>query len=162
MRLANFLAERRVTFEILVHPPAFTAQKRAKFLHWPGKRVVKSVLLTGPGGHVVAMLPATHHVDTDALARALGGPLRLADSREIAQAFPDCEYGVVPPFGSLYGFATIIDETLEPDALMVCEGHTHAEAIRLRCRDFEDLERPRRLRFTRPCMTPRRLCSSAC
>ena len=34
-----------------------------------------------------------------------------------------------------------------PDALIVFEGNSHAEAVRLWCRDFERLERPRRLRF---------------
>jgi Ala-tRNA(Pro) deacylase len=149
MRLANFLAEKRVPFETLIHAPAFTAQKRAKFLRCPGKQVVKSVLLLGPNGYFLAVLPAIHHVDTEAVANALGGPVRLADSGEIAQTFQDCEYGVVPPFGTLYGLATVMDESLEPEALLVFEGHTHAEAIRMRCGDFEQLEEPRRLRLAR-------------
>jgi hypothetical protein len=33
---------------------------------------------------------------------------------------------------------------------VVFETHTRVQAIRLRCRDFERLERPRRLRFARP------------
>jgi hypothetical protein len=32
---------------------------------------------------------------------------------------------------------------------MVFEMNTHAEAVRLSCRDFERLERPRRLRLGR-------------
>ena len=32
---------------------------------------------------------------------------------------------------------------------MVFEMHTHVDAVRLRCRDFERLERPRRLPFAR-------------
>jgi Ala-tRNA(Pro) deacylase len=147
MRVMQFLSEQRVTFEPLVHPPAFTAQKRAKYLHVPGRQVAKTVLLRGPDGYVLAVVPATHQVDTQALARVLGGPVRLATDREIGEVFPDCEWGVVPPFGTLYGLPTLLDESLAPDSWITFEAHTHAEAVRLTCRDFERLERPRRLRF---------------
>jgi Ala-tRNA(Pro) deacylase len=149
MRIDSFLAERAVPFEPLAHPPAFSAQKRAKHLHVPGAQVAKAVLLRGPAGHLLAVLPATHQVDTARLARELGGPVRLADDREVAEVFRDCEWGVVPPFGTLYGLPTLLDESIAPDALIVLEGHTHVEAVRLLCRDFERLERPRRLAFAR-------------
>jgi Ala-tRNA(Pro) deacylase len=149
MRVREFLAAHRVAFETLVHPPAFTSQKRAKFLHVPGRHVAKCVLLAGPEGYFLAVLSATQHVDTELLASALAGPVRLADDREIAQVFRDCEWGVVPPFGTLYGLPTVVDEGLEPDDDMVFEANTHAEAIRMRCRDFERLEHPVRLRFAR-------------
>jgi Ala-tRNA(Pro) deacylase len=148
MRVPTFLAERQVPFEMIIHPPAFTAQKRAKVLHVTGKQVAKSVLLNGPEGFFLAVLPATHHIDIVALAASLGGPVRLATQAEIAAVFRDCEWGVVPPFGTLYGLPSVMDEALHPDALLVFEGHSHMEAIRLRCRDFEHLEKPRRLHFT--------------
>jgi Ala-tRNA(Pro) deacylase len=149
MRVLDFLAAQRVSFETLLHPPAFTAQKRAKYLHVPGRQVAKSVLLAGPGGFFLAVLPATHQVDTERLAGELGGPVGLATEGEIRAVFPDCEWGVVPPFGRLYGLAAVLDEELRPEALLVFEGNSHMEAVRLLCRDFEQLERPRRLRFAR-------------
>jgi Ala-tRNA(Pro) deacylase len=147
MRIAEFLAEQHVAYEPLPHPPAFSAQKRARCLHVSGKQVAKCVLLHGPAGYLLAVLPATHQVDTQALSRTLGGPVRLAANKEIAHVFPDCEWGVVPPFGTLYGLPTLLDDSIPPDALLVLETHTHVDAIRLPCRDFERLERPRRLRL---------------
>jgi Ala-tRNA(Pro) deacylase len=149
MRIADFLAEQQVAFENLLHPPAFTAQKRAKYLRVSGNRVAKSVLLSGPRGFFLAVLPATHRLDPARLAAEAGGPVRLATEREVAAVFPDCEWGVVPPFGSLYGLSTVLDEELSPDTVIVFEGDGHAHAVRLLCRDFERLERPRRLRFAR-------------
>jgi Ala-tRNA(Pro) deacylase len=149
MRLAQFLAEHQIVFETIYHPPAFTAQKRAKYLHVPGKQVAKAVLLAGPEEFFLAILPATAHVDTDVLARVLGGSVRIASDREVATMFRDCEWGVVPPFGTLYGLSTVIDASLDRDSLLVFEGHTHAEAIRMRCRDYEKLERPVRLAIAR-------------
>ena len=109
--------------------------------------MAKSVLLVGPEGFFLAILPATHQIDTDRVGNDLGGPVRLADGTEIASVFSDCEWGVVPPFGRLYGLSTVVDDSLPPDAELVFEGHTHVEAVRLRCADFERLERPLRVRF---------------
>lgn len=149
MQLAQFLTDHQVVFETIVHAPAFTAQKRAKYLHVSGKQVAKVILLAGSEGYFLAVLPATHQVDTAALSAALGHPVRLADSQELTDVFRDCEWGVVAPFGTLYGLSTVLDESIDANAMLVFEGHTHAEAIRMRCRDFENLEQPRRLRFAR-------------
>lgn len=149
MRVEQFLDTQHIRYETLVHPPAFTAQKRAKFLHIPGKQVAKAVLLAGPEDYFLAILPSTQQIDTQALSRLLGGPVRLAEDHEIAARFRDCEWGVVAPFGTLYGLATVLEESIDPDALLVFETQTHAEAIRMRCRDFELLERPARLAFAR-------------
>jgi Ala-tRNA(Pro) deacylase len=153
MSVPHFLTEQHVPFETIFHPPAYTAQKRARYLHTPGAQVVKSVLLAGPSGYVLAILPATRHVDTEALAQALGGPVRLASEEEIAQLFCDCEWGVVAPFGTRYGLPTLLEESLAAETTLVLEVNAHAEAIRLRREDFEQLEQPRRLSFARSLRT---------
>jgi Ala-tRNA(Pro) deacylase len=149
MHISDYLTEQRIDFERLPHPPAFTAQKRAKYLHLPGHQVAKCVLLAGPMGYVLAVVPAPHRIDTEALGEQLGGAVRLANDREIAEIFNDCEWGVVPPFGRRYGLSTLLDDSITPDTWIVMETHTQFEAIRLRCRDFERLEKPRRLPLTR-------------
>jgi Ala-tRNA(Pro) deacylase len=150
MRVPDFLSENHVRFETLLLPPAFSATQRAKHLHLPGKQVAKCVLLVANSGPLLAVLPATHHIDFDLLEEALAEPVRLARDEEIARHFPDCEWGIVLPFGALYGLRTVLDDALSPEDLIVFEGNTHVEAVRLRCSDFERLERPRRLRFARP------------
>lgn len=150
MQVSQFLTEHQVHFESIVHPPAFSASKRAKILHVPGRQVAKTILLAGPEDYLLAVLPATLQVDTKWLSTALGGPVRLAEPREVTELFHDCEWGVVPPFGPMYGLPTILEDSIDPEATLVWEGHTHDEAIRLACRDFERLVRPIRLRFARP------------
>lgn len=149
MRVPAFLAKQSEIFETILHPPAFTAQKRARFLRVSGSHVAKSVLLVGPSGYLLAVLPATRQIDTDELGRDLGGPVRVATDREVAEVFSDCEWGVVPPFGRLYGLNTLLDATLDPETLMVFETSSRAQAVRMRCRDFERLEKPRRVPFAR-------------
>ena len=81
------------------------------------------------------------------LERQLRQPVRFAKDEEIDQLFADCEWGVVPPFGRLYGIPTILDELLCQVEMIVVEGHLHVQAIRMRRVDFERLEKPRRLCF---------------
>jgi Ala-tRNA(Pro) deacylase len=149
MRLSQFLEERHVAFETVLHPPAFTAQKRARFLHIPGRQVIKSVLLTTGKGYILAILRSINHVDLDALGKYLGLPVRLANEDDLADKFRDCEPGAVTPFGSLYGLWTLLEESIHPDDTILFEAQEHAVAIRMKCRDFEMLEKPTRCRFAR-------------
>jgi Ala-tRNA(Pro) deacylase len=147
MRVGDFLFEQPVDCQTLYHPPAFTAQRRAQYLHLSGRQVAKAVLLAGPQGYFVAVLPATDQVDINRLAEALGGPVRLASEREIADVFLDCEWGVVPPFGARYGLPLVLEESLVAEDWIAFETNARAVAVRMRCRDFEQLEQPYRLRF---------------
>lgn len=147
MRVPQFLADQQVAFETLVHPPAFTAQKRARFLHIPGRHVIKSVVLMTGRGPMLAVLPAPKHVDLARLAQALETEVRLATEDELSELFRDCERGALTPFGRLYGLTTLLDATLKPDDLIVFEAQRHGLAIRMRCGDFVKLEQPRRMRL---------------
>ncbi len=150
MRVPLYLQDQHIAFEHLYHPPAYTAQRRARYLHVSGRQLVKAVLLHGPQGYFLAVLPAVARVDLETLGLALDGPVRLARRDEIPAFFADCEWGGLTPFGSLYGLPTVLDAGLDSESWVVFEGHSHAEAIRMRCRDFERLERPRRLHFAAP------------
>jgi Ala-tRNA(Pro) deacylase len=149
MRVAQFLEDQQVAFEAVLHPPAFTAQKRARFLHIPGRQVIKSVLLACGREFILAILRGTDHVDLKALAGELGTPVRLATDCELADRFTDCERGAGTPFGSLYGLRTFLENNIRPDHVIVFEAQQHALAIRMLCRDFEKLEKPIRCNFAR-------------
>lgn len=149
MCVGDYLTEQRIDFERLLHPVAFSAQKRAKYLRLSGDLVAKSVLLCGPQGYLLAVLPATHRVDTQAVSAYAGGPVRLAKDNEIAEVFPDCEWGVVPPFGARYGLTTLLDDSIAPESRIVLETNSQFEAVRMLCRDYERVERPQRLEFAR-------------
>jgi Ala-tRNA(Pro) deacylase len=149
MRIADFLAEQQVPFQSLPHPPAFSAQKLAKYLRVKGSEVAKAVLLHGPRGYFIAVLPATHQADMDVLASHEGEAVRLADADEVVRVFRDCEWGAVSPFGNLYGLPTLLDANMTPDMWIVVEAGSHVEAIRLSCGDFERIAGTERLAFAR-------------
>jgi len=145
MNVATFLKEQACRFERMPHHPTYSAQRLAQALHVPGREVAKTVLLRANGGHqfVVAVLPASKNIDFVQTSKLLGkGPVQLATELEIAAHCPDCDFGVLPPFGSRYGMKTIVDSTLSDDDEIVFEANTHEEAIRMKFDDFCQLEDP--------------------
>jgi Ala-tRNA(Pro) deacylase len=147
-----YLHEHHVPFEVLAHAESFDAPHLAQVVHAPGREVAKTVLLRADRGfrYIVAVLPATYRVDFDELSRALGGAtVELATELEIAERCPDCEMGVLPPFGSQYGAETIVDTSLTEDDQIVFEANTHREAIRMKYRDYHNVEHPRIAPFAR-------------
>jgi Ala-tRNA(Pro) deacylase len=66
----------------------------------------------------------------------------LVTEPEFAEAFPDCEVGAMPPFGSLYGLSVYVDETLTRDEEIAFNAGSHRELMRMRYEDFERLENP--------------------
>jgi Ala-tRNA(Pro) deacylase len=145
MQVSRFLSDRGIDFQVIEHPPTYDAQHMAQAVHVPGREVAKTVLLRANSGYlfVVAVLPATRRVDFDKAAKVLGGTrLELASEAEIWRHCPDCETGVLPPFGSQYGMKTMVDRSLCQDEEIVFEANTHREAIRMRFDDFKRLEEP--------------------
>jgi Ala-tRNA(Pro) deacylase len=146
MNLASFLTEQGCWHERVDHTPTFSAQRLAQRLHVPGRAVAKTVLLRveakGRRQYVVAVLAATQHVDMTRAARVTGGWVQLATESEIADHCPDCDLGVLPPFGSQYGMKTIVDSQLAKDDEIWFEGNTHHEAVRMKFADFQKVERP--------------------
>jgi Ala-tRNA(Pro) deacylase len=144
MRLDEFLSHQHVPFRRLHHRPAYTANRVAQLLHVPGKEMAKTVLVKTGHGYVLAVLPATHHVDLERLRQDLDEErVGLATEGEMGQLFPDCERGAVPPFGSLYKLPTMVDESLAEDEEIVFEGQGHEEAIAMAYRDYIAVEHPR-------------------
>jgi Ala-tRNA(Pro) deacylase len=153
MKLQEYLVSKSVAFEVELHPDALDAQHLAHALHVTGRHVAKAVLLHADHGFidVVAVLPATHKIDLSRLSAVLGGAdVVLASEAEIAQRCPDCEGGVVPPFGSIYGMKTILDASLQDASEIHFAGSNRHVAIRLAMHDYLALEHPLVATFASP------------
>jgi Ala-tRNA(Pro) deacylase len=145
MKLVEFLTDHDVPFDELEHQETFSAQRMAHALHLPGREVAKTVLLRADRGYAyfVAVLPATKEIDLRRASIALGGSrLELAKEAEVAEHCPDCETGVLPPFGSQYAMRTLVDRSVLQQEEMVFESNTHDRAIRIKSQDFRRLEEP--------------------
>ncbi len=145
MKVAEFLKNHQVDFEMMSHARTFEAQRMAHELHVSGREVAKTVLLKRDDGSsfVVAVLPANTSVDLDRASQLVGvSGLQLASENEVSQQCPDCETGALPPFGSQYEMKTIVDDRLADEDEIVFEANTHEEAVRMKFADFRQLEQP--------------------
>jgi Ala-tRNA(Pro) deacylase len=141
--IKNYLEERRVPFRASEHPYGVTAQLTAQQAHVSGKRFGKTVVLKQNGRFLLALVPAAESVDLAALGDLFGPGIALANEAEMAELFPDCEPGAMPPLGGLYGLPVIADACLGKQATITVNGGTHTDVIELRWEDFVQTEHPR-------------------
>ena len=143
-KLREFLDANRVAYEVRSHAQAFTAQEVAAAQHVPGREVAKVVMVRAGDDYLMAVLPATHRVHLEKLAKAAGkASLRLATEDEFAGLFPQCQPGAMPPFGNLYGLPVCVDESLTRDEKIVFNAGNHEQTVRMAYADFARLVQPK-------------------
>jgi len=145
MKLYEYMDKHRLAYKIYPHAEVHDAQRLAEALGVPGHNVAKTVMLYADHGYacVLVVLPATDHVDLGLVSQCLGGAeVRMATQAEIAIRCPECEYGVLPPFGSCFGMRTIVDASLGEHKDLFFQGCSRHEAIRLNYRDYCEIEHP--------------------
>ena len=142
-RLKEHLQQARVSYTHVVHMPARSAQYAASLMHVSGKEMAKTVALRSGPQVVLAVLPASYHVNFSNLAKVTGAQVELLDERECYKLFPDCQHGAVPPFGELYGLPVYLDEALAEDPEIMFSAGTLADGIRMGNADFVHLAKPR-------------------
>ena len=142
-RLQAYLRENNVPFQIQHHPVAYSAQEVAASEHVPGKMMAKTVVVFAGGETVMLALPASHRVEVEKAAAALGvKEVRLAHEAELAVYFPDCEVGAMPPFGNLYDVPVWVDRSLAEDETIVFRAGTHTDTMSLKYGDYARLAKP--------------------
>jgi Ala-tRNA(Pro) deacylase len=135
----------RAGWEVVVsHSVAYTAQGIAALTHIPGKELAKTVIVKTDEKPVMAVVPASFHVELRLLKKATGAQsVELASEEEFKGLFPECETGAMPPFGNLYGIDVYADETLARDREIAFNAGSHRELIRLAWEDFNRLAKPK-------------------
>ena len=149
MQVKEFLDQQKVKYEVCSHRPTFTAQQMAAAEHVPGMDVAKPVIIQADGKYYMCVLPACCKVDLEMLRSALDvGEIQLADEKEMAKLFPDCELGAEPPFGNLLNMPTLMDDTLGKDGFIVCQAGKHDQALKMNLQDYEKLVHPTVMHFS--------------
>jgi len=142
-KLTEFLDHSKVRYEVLHHPEAFTAQELAAIEHVKGKQHAKVVMVKSGDALLMSVLPADHRVDLEKLNKLTGQQTALATEADFKGLFPDCAVGAMPPFGSLYGVETYVDQSLAANDMIVFEAGTHSDAVKMRYGDFARVASPK-------------------
>jgi Ala-tRNA(Pro) deacylase len=137
--LAQYLVDRDVAYELVPHPHTETALASAAASGLPADSVVKAVVLKGANGFMLALLPASRHIEFDDLRRALGTGVDIAGEEQVETLFPDCEPGSIPALGAAYGLGVVVDDSLARQQDLYLEGGDHAHLVHISGTDFRKL-----------------------
>src|SRR5262249_5112904 len=124
-QLIDCLDENKVSYEVLHHPEAVTAQRIAQAENVKGRHHAKVVMVKSGEQHLMMVLPADHQIDLEKVEKAIGKLVSLDREQEFKSLFPGCAIGAMPPFGNLYGLPTYVDKDLAEQEYIVFEAGTH-------------------------------------
>jgi Ala-tRNA(Pro) deacylase len=142
-QLIDCLAASKVSYEVLQHPKAVTAQRIAQAEHVKGRHHAKVVMVKSGDQHLMMVLPADHQIDLEKVEKAIGKAVSLGKEQEFKTLFSDCAIGAMPPFGNLYGLPTYVEQSLAEQDYIVFEAGTHTDAIKMSYRDYEKIVKPK-------------------
>jgi Ala-tRNA(Pro) deacylase len=137
--LEEFLRVRGVEFDLVAHAHSESSTETAQMARLRGSYVAKAVVLSDGHGYLVAVVPATHHIQLAWLDNHLQRRLGLVTEAELSRLFPDCELGAVPPLGPAYGLQTVVDEALFALPEVYLEAGDHETLLRMSGRQFRAL-----------------------
>ena len=137
--LARYLTEQGVTYDVVQHPQTVTASESAKASHIPIDRLAKAVVLKAEDDYMLAVLPASCHIQFGDLRRQLGTDVAMASEDQVEALFRDCDPGAVPALGAAYGLKVVVDDSLAKEPDIYLEGGDHASLVHLSGTTFAKL-----------------------
>lgn len=139
IKLKDYLDSEAVDYDLIDHPYSVTSMKTAFEAHVPGDDIAKAVVLHDGEGYLMAVVPATHHVQLGKLRKKYKRDMSLALEKDLHKLFSDCSVGAIPPIGKAYGMDVIIDDQLSDRQDIYFEAGDHTDLIHLTGKDFRAL-----------------------
>jgi Ala-tRNA(Pro) deacylase len=137
--LQKHLADQGVEYDVLEHDRTMSATRTAQTSHVSGESIAKAVLLKGDEGYMLAVVPATHHIQLGELQHCLDKPVGLATEDEVGQVFADCDLGAIPAAGAAYGLDVVLDDSLAERSEIYFEGGDHTSLVHVKGEHFKKL-----------------------
>jgi len=149
--LQEYLDKSGIEYDVLPHAHTKTSLDTAQTTHILPGQIAKSVILEDEGGYLMAVIPASHHIELGQLSRQLERRLGLATEDELAGLFSDCDIGAIPPIGEAYHMDVVMDDNLEKCPDIYFEAGDHTDLVHVRGPAFLQLmQHARHGRFCRP------------
>jgi HD-like signal output (HDOD) protein/prolyl-tRNA editing enzyme YbaK/EbsC (Cys-tRNA(Pro) deacylase) len=137
--IRDFLEREQVPYEILLHPRTSTLAQAADACEIPISQMVRAVILVDAQGLLMAVLPADHVLDFEALSSLLHRDLELVPGNQLAAIFDDCEPRSYPPLAPAYDLDVIIDNSLDGLDVITFEPGVHTTLVQVAKNDFRRL-----------------------
>lgn len=138
-KLKAHLEAKAIDYELVPHRHTDSSITSASAAHVPSERLAKAVIVDDGGTYLMVVVPANQHVHLGRLHRHLGREVGLATESELAELFPDCDLGAIPPVGAVYGFSTLVESELLDQPEIYFESGDHEHLIKVRGDQFRTL-----------------------
>jgi Ala-tRNA(Pro) deacylase len=140
--MSNFLTHHHIDYSILKHKPTPGSLEVAQAAAIPLQQLVYSIVLQQqqrPEKQLLALIPASHHLDMDKVTQALGQPYQIIDRQDLRTTFQDCQPGIIPGLGQPFNLNTVTDIRLFQMPQLYLEDGDNTELIKLKQQQFVTL-----------------------
>ena len=137
--LRNFLDSKKVAYDEITHPRAYSASRIAQQSHLPGEQVAKAVLIKGDTGYRLMVVPSHCKVDLGGISHLFEERLGLATEIEVREIFDDCDPGAIPTLGQAYGVRVCYDDALAGQSDVYLEAGDHETLVHMSGNDFRQV-----------------------
>ena len=138
--MQDYLNSKGIGFEIITHKHTDSSVNSAASAHIPSAQLAKAVMLHNTlNQQVMAVVPASRKLKVSALNDFTYSDFKLMQEGELIDCFYDCEAGVAPSAGGLYGMNMIVDEELLQESNIYLESGDHRHLLKLSQQDYQDL-----------------------
>ena len=142
-RCIEFLDANRIRYAHTRHSIAYTAREVAAAEGLSPHKLAKTVIYLCEEGFGMALVPGDYLIDMEQLRAILGVSwVRLATENEIAELFPECELGAMPPLGNLFDLPVFVDTAVAAQEFIAFAAGTHRDVIHMAFGDFRRLVIP--------------------
>ncbi|MCE2596320.1 YbaK/EbsC family protein [Motilimonas cestriensis] len=133
----------QINYYIGEFDPAYTSQHRAQSAHVSGYELAKAVIVNLDEQLAMVVVPAPYKLDLQQLAPELGADrVLLACEDEFMPYFSQCEFGAVPPIGSIFHLPVFMAVSFEVQPWIYFNAGNHQEMIKMKTADFMALVSP--------------------
>ncbi len=147
-RITELLDSKGVTYGVSRHAPVFTSEEAARVRGAPLASGAKALICKAAGEFVMFVMPGDRRLDSKLVRKAFNlRSLRFATREEVEQ-LTTLAPGSIPPFGSLFGFATYCDEQLAVQPKINFNAGDHAISVTMSFADYAAVEAPRLGQFS--------------
>jgi Ala-tRNA(Pro) deacylase len=127
----SYIEGRGVAYEVIAHPASGSSHETAETAHVDEGHIAKGVILKDGAGAVMVVVPGDAWVNLSAIEQELDRKMVLAEEKDAAGYFPDCDLGAIPPLGPAYGIETLMDRALISLAYVYLESGDHRSLIKI-------------------------------
>ena len=147
-RITGLLDSKGVVYDVSRHAPVFTSEEAARVRGAPLSSGAKALICKAAGEFVMFVMPGDRRLDSKLVRKAFNlRSLRFATREEVEQ-LTTLAPGSIPPFGSLFGFATYCDEQLAAQSKINFNAGDHAISVNMAFADYMVVEAPQMGQFS--------------